>query len=178
MKVHDGEPAREFLVEDLFGNKISLEDFKGKRLMLSFYRYASCPLCNLRVHRLVERAPDLRRKGMEMVGFFQSPAESIWQYVGKQDPPFPIVPDPERTVYRMYGVEGSLIGFLKASLKVGDMISAARKGFLPGRMEGEKTMLPADFLIGPDLIVEKAYYGQDIGDHLPLQEIEAWLSSS
>ncbi len=58
------------------------------------------------------------------------------------------------------------------------MISAARKGFLPGKMEGEKAMIPADFLIGPDLIAEKVYYGNDIGDHMPIRDIEAWLESA
>jgi len=175
MRIRDGEPARDFQVEDLFGRMISLEDFRGKRLMLSFYRYASCPLCNLRVHRLIELFPRFREKGLEMLAFFQSPAETIYRYVGKQDAPFSIVPDPGHEVYRLYGVESSLAGFLKAGLKVGDMISAVRKGFLPGTMDGAKTLVPADFLIGPDLIVEKAYYGKDIGDHLPVADIEAWL---
>jgi thioredoxin-dependent peroxiredoxin len=175
MKIQNGEPAKDFQVEDLFGKQITLGDFKGKKMMLSFYRYASCPLCNLRVHQLIQRYPDLHEKGLEMVAFFQSPPETIYRYVGKQDAPFSIVPDPDREVYKLYGVEGSLAGFLKASLKVGDLISAVRKGFLPGRIDGETTMVPADFLIGPALVVEKAYYGKDIGDHMPIQEIEAWL---
>jgi hypothetical protein len=39
-------------------------------------------------------------------------------------------------------------------------------------------MVPADFLIGPDLTVQVAYYGNDIGDHLPLEKINEWLDSS
>jgi len=37
-------------------------------------------------------------------------------------------------------------------------------------------MIPADFLIGPDLVIEKAYYGKDIGDHIPVADVEAWLN--
>jgi thioredoxin-dependent peroxiredoxin len=176
MRIQSGEPAKGFQVEDLFGKQIALNDFRGKKLMLSFYRYASCPLCNLRVHQLVQQYPAFHDMGLEMLAFFQSPAETIYRYVGKQDTPFPIVPDPRLDVYRLYGVEGSLVGFIKGGMKVGDMISAARKGFLPGKMDGVKTLVPADFLIGPDLVVEKAYYGKDIGDHLPIPEIEAWLA--
>jgi thioredoxin-dependent peroxiredoxin len=36
-------------------------------------------------------------------------------------------------------------------------------------------MVPADFLIGPDLTVQVAYYGKDIGDHLPVERINGWL---
>jgi len=178
MRIQSGEPAREFQVEDLFGKQISLKDFRGKKLLLSFYRYASCPLCNLRVHRLIEQYPRFHEKGLEMLAFFQSPAETIYRYVGKQEAPFSIVPDPGHKVYRLYGVEGSVAGFVKASLRVGDMVSAARKGFLPGVMDGTVTLVPADFLIGPDLTVERAYYGKDIGDHLPIAEIEAWASGN
>ena len=32
--------------------------------------------------------------------------------------------------------------------------------------------LPADFLIGSDLNIHKAYYGKDIGDRLSIEEIE------
>jgi hypothetical protein len=42
-------------------------------------------------------------------------------------------------------------------------------------MEGDKALIPADFLVGPDLIIEQAYYGNDIGDHLPLPEIDSFL---
>ena len=45
-------------------------------------------------------------------------------------------------------------------------------------MEGIKSMVPADFLIGPDLTVEVAYYGGDIGDHLPIENIYQWLDNS
>lgn len=178
MRLTEGEKAREFQVKDLSGNEVSLRDYQGKRLMLSFYRYASCPLCNLRVHELAENHDSLKERGLNMLAFFQSPEESIRRYVGRQDPPFRIVADPDRKVYRMYGVEPSWAGFLKGSLRVSSMIAAAGKGFLPGKMEGDKAMIPADFLIGPDLTVERAYYGADIGDHMPMQDIVAWLSSS
>ena len=39
-------------------------------------------------------------------------------------------------------------------------------------------MVPADFLIGPDLTVQVAYYGSDISDHLPAEKINEWLDSS
>lgn len=178
MRISTGEKARNFEVKDLSGNKVSLQDYQGKKLMLSFYRYASCPLCNLRVHELSERYDSLQKKGLHLLAFFQSPEESIRRYVGKQHPPFPIVADPERSVYRAYGVEPSWSGFLKGSLRLSSMVSAASKGFLPGKMEGEKAMVPADFLVGPDLVVGRAYYGSDIGDHIPIRDIEDWLKAS
>jgi len=42
-------------------------------------------------------------------------------------------------------------------------------------MDGDWAMIPADFLIGPDFRIAEAFYGRHIGDHLPLERIEAFL---
>jgi thioredoxin-dependent peroxiredoxin len=175
MRIQSGDKAKDFTVRDLNGNPLALQDFKGKKLMLSFFRYASCPFCNLRIHDLIVRHASLEKQGLSLVAVFQSPEESIRQYAGKQNPPFPIIPDPARELYRAYGVEPSWPGFLKGMFRAGPFLSALTKGFLPGKVEGETAMIPADFLIGPDLVVRSAYYGKDISDHIPLADVEAWL---
>ena len=53
---------------------------KGKKVMLSFYRYAACPLCNLRVNDLINHYPDFNNKGLEMIAIFQSPTKSILKF--------------------------------------------------------------------------------------------------
>jgi peroxiredoxin len=178
MRIKPGQPAKNFSSEDLAGNTVALNDYKGQRLMLSFYRYAACPLCNLRVHHLIQHYAGLIKKNLQLVAVFQSPRESILKYAGKQKAPFPIIPDPQRRLYRLYGVESSWAGFIKGSMRLSLVTSALMKGFWPGKMEGIKSMVPADFLIGPDLTVQVAYYGKDIGDHLPVERINGWLDNS
>ena len=175
MRIQPGQPAKDFTIEDIAGHTIALTDYRDQRLMLSFYRYASCPLCNLRVQHLIQQYPSYREKGLQMIAVFQSPQASIRKYVGKQNIPFPVIADPARILYRQYGVESSWYGFIKGSFRLSALISATAKGYLPGKMEGKKAMIPADFLIGPDLTVQMAYYGKDIGDHLPIQRIDEWL---
>lgn len=172
----DGQKAPDFSVSDMGGKKHTLEDYRGKYLLLSFYRYASCPFCNLRVSQVMQRAEAFKTKSLEILAVFQSPEEKIRQYVGKQAPPFPIVPDPDRTLYRTYRLETSWMGMLKAmTFRMGDTMKAFGKGFRPGSMEGEKNRLPADFLIGPDGNIIEAYYGNDIGDHMPFETIERFI---
>lgn len=43
MKLKKGDKAIGFKTEDILGNKIDLEEFRGKKVLLSFYRGASCP---------------------------------------------------------------------------------------------------------------------------------------
>ncbi len=178
MRLKPADEAKAFQRKDIFGGSVSLEGFRGRRLLLSFYRYAACPLCNLRIHELSGLAPKWKEKGLEMVAIFESPVESIKQYVtGRHDIPYTIIADPDRELYKLYGVEGSWTGFMKSMVtRSGDgMRSIIGKGFLPGKLEGDVSMLPADFLVGPDLTIKEAYYGADIGDHIPIERIEAFI---
>lgn len=79
--------------------------------------------------------------------------------------------------YALYGVEHSWTGFLKAWAtrlpEIGQSVMG--KGYLPGSVEGGIHRIPADFVIDPLGRIAEAYYGQDIGDHLPLERIESFL---
>lgn len=179
MRLAVGDSAPDFQVEDIFGNLIGLQDFLGRKLLISFYRYASCPLCNLRIQELIARSEDYSNKNFAMIAFFQSPLESIRHYVGKQDAPFPIIADPHRRVYKQYGIESSILGAVVAGFEWNPRMRAAhRAGYNYGKMEGDLLLVPADFLISEDLVIYSAFYGKDIGDHMPFETIEAFLEQS
>lgn len=174
MRLIPGSPAPRFATTDFLGTPVDLAAFRGRRVLVSFYRYASCPLCNLRVHNLIEEHGRLRSLGLEMIAVFQSTAESVATHAGRQDAPFPIVADPTMELYRRFGVEARWSGLLTAGTIRG-ALSAFRRGFLPGQVEGPFQRIPADFLIAADGTIARAYYGRDISDHLDLAEIERWL---
>ena len=174
----ENKKAYLFDTEDIQGNKIRLEDYKGKKLMVSFFRYASCPFCNLRVQELITRYASLKDQGLNIIVFFESNKESIMKYSGKRQVPFPIIADPDRIIYGKYGVTNSSVwGMIRGlTFRMPTMIRAMRNGHSPGKMEGDKYLLPADFLIGPDLLIENAHFGKDIGDHFSIKEVENWIN--
>lgn len=176
-RLRTGMAAPSFGVIDAFGQPVMLEGYRGGSILLSFYRYASCPLCNLRVHELVAHHDEWRERGLHLLAVFESPAEHIRRYLDRHDAPFPILPDPERRLYRQYGVQPSWGGLLRVMTHHFPMVYEAvvRKGFLPGRMDGDWAMVPADFLIGPDLRIAEAFYGRHIGDHMPVTQIRQYL---
>jgi thioredoxin-dependent peroxiredoxin len=177
MRLLEGDSAIDFTIKDLAGNDVKLSDYKGQKIMLSFYRYASCPLCNLRVHNLIEHYSKWKENGVVMLGVFQSPPETMKEYLGKQDVPFTLMGDPQHILYGMYGVEAKWSSFFKAFITRGiDTVKAMCKGYMPGKMDGNKHQVPADFLINEDFTIKTAYYGKDIGDHLPIKEIELWVN--
>jgi peroxiredoxin len=169
-----GEPAPDFTATTWAGATLRLADLRGRPLWLAFFRYASCPLCNLRVADIIERWPDLASCDLQLVAVFQSTPESIGRYVGRQEPPFPIICDPEEQLYRLYGVEHSLKALLAPS-NVPLGIKAAARGFLPGRMDGTKSRVPADFLIDREGVIVDAFYGDTIGEHIPFARVMDFL---
>ncbi len=179
MRLKTGEKVPLFETKTINGESVNIEQFRGKKVLISFYRYAACPLCNLRVHHFVQNYDRLHEAGLHVIAFFESPAASIRKYMGKHDVPFPIIPDPQRQIYKQFGVESSVGRFFKSFVtKAAALINAMARGYIPGIPENDIAMLPADFLIGPDLTIVAAYYGDDIGDHMPFEQIETFLKES
>lgn len=178
-RLKPGELAPLFAAKDWQGIDIDLKQHKGKIVLLSFYRYASCPLCNLRIRELIQAHDVLAQKGLVVFAVFQSPAKVIARYVGQQAPPFPLIPDPQMINYRIFGVESSWIGFFRSwTLSVGKVFKAVvGNRFLPGTVEGDLNRIPADFLINSEGKLIDVYYGVDIGDHMPMQRIVDALKS-
>lgn len=172
MRLQGNKLAPNFVTKFINDKEFNLSTIRAKPLMLSFFRYASCPLCNLRVHELIQNYDKLKYQ-LDIVLIFQSPSSKIDEYVIKDVMPYDIIANPDKNLYRLYGVESSWFGFAKAwILKLPQVFKAIFKyNYIPGTIEGEIHRIPADFIIGTDNKILKAYYGKDIGDHLDLSEI-------
>ncbi|HZR39180.1 MAG TPA: peroxiredoxin-like family protein [Ktedonobacteraceae bacterium] len=184
MKLQTGEVAPHFETEDIFGERIDLRAYEGKPVLLAFLRNGGCALCNLRIHQLIQRYPELHARGLEILAVFESPVASIKHYVtSRQDVPFPLIADPTARLYDLYGVETSeektQASVARASSpELQQMIQeAAAIGYELVREEGSNFQrIPADFLIGPDQRIQVAFYSDLIGNHLSFAEIEDALS--
>lgn len=170
--------APNFVLKDIEGNLINLRSYQGKKVLLSFFRYASCPFCNLRVHELIQRYPHFQSAGLSIITVFESPLSQIRRYVGRQKPPFPIIADPQRRLYQQYGVQSSWWAYLKSARRLNRLLDAIfNKGYHLGRMDGDKAIVPADFLLNPGMTLHTVFYGSDISDHLPLEIVEAFIQT-
>lgn len=170
MRLQAGEPAPDLEVADVFGAAVSLRAWRGRPVLLSFYRYAGCPICNLRLRDLREAAPALQAQGLRLVGVFQSGAATLRRHLADAPLPFPLVADPGLALYRRYGVERRWAALLSAPT-LAAAAKAMAAGLLPGRIDGPVDRVPADFLIGADGRIRIAHYGRHLADHLPLDAL-------
>ncbi|NOQ36235.1 MAG: redoxin domain-containing protein, partial [Methylococcaceae bacterium] len=167
MKLKQGDTAPVFQLPAIEGDPFNLETLKGKRYLLSFFRFASCPFCNLRLHQLITRLNEFDEK-FTLIAVFNSPLENLTEHVDKHQSPFPILADEKGIIYQHYGVEKSFIGVLKGMIfRMPTLLKAMFiKGYFPSKRQGSMTTMPVDFLIDEQGIIQTAYYGKDEGDHL------------
>jgi peroxiredoxin len=167
-----GQEAPDFVRKAHDGRTVSLAERRGRWVMLSFFRTASCPLCNVRLYEMKQRIAEL--EPVDVIGFIDSGEERIAGLGRRLDPPFPLLCDPERSLYREYGVEKSLSGLLHPS-NLPAFIDAFRRGYWPSlAVDGPETRMPADFLIGPDGRLVEAHYGKRARSHIPFRRALAF----
>ena len=137
---------------------------------LQFRRFAGCPICTLHMHELTRRRNEIASAGVTEVVVFHSAADALRRY--QADLPFAVVADPDRKLYKEFGVEASL----RATLHPRAMLAAARgmrwskaSGAI-GRGENHFGK-PADFLIGTDGTVLACKYGTHADDQWSVDEL-------
>ncbi len=168
--------APAFNLIDIFDRPISLTSYKGKRLFIGFFRHAGCPFCNLRVHSLMNIRETLISKNMEMIFFFESKKElMISSIFHKGISPVPLIPDPEKKWYSIYGIENSLLksSFSHLTTFIQTAIKAKTNKLPIYPMAGDESFstMPAEFLIDENSIIRKIHYAQTLNDRLSLDTI-------
>lgn len=161
-----------FETEDVYGNIVSLDNYKDKTLLLSFMRYTGCPVCNLHIHQLRQRKEELMENNIEIVFVYESKKETILKYIKNENLPFTFISDPSQKLYDLYLVEKSWSKLFKAFVvkkTLSDTFKGLRKYKKFSSMKGSMNRVGAEFLIGPDKKIKKVHYGKMVGDHMPIE---------
>lgn len=162
----------DFETSDINGNSIKLSQFKGRKVLLAFFRDAACPFCNLRLYELTNRYHEFQNAGMEVIAVFSSPADEVKVFVDRHPRPFVLVADSELSIYNQYGVEHSSMAMLKAALfRLPRIISGLMKGAKPDSNNPHMKLVPADFLISEQGQIVESWYGRNTSDHLPMKRL-------
>ncbi|MFJ4674861.1 peroxiredoxin-like family protein [Kitasatospora sp. NPDC088783] len=147
---------------------------------LQFRRFAGCPICNLHLRGFAVRHPELRAAEVREVVAFHSPAAELRPYADGL--PFPLLADPERRLYRAYGVERGARALLdprawpsmaRGVARSVPLVLRGRERPPSSRPVGGRLGLPADFLIAADGLVLAAHYGTHAADHWSVDRVLA-----
>jgi len=100
----EGDKALAFTGKDQNGKKISLADYKGKKLILYFYSEADSPTCTIESCNLRDNYSLLKKNGFEVVGVSPDDEKKQKKFEIKYKLPFPLIADPENKITETYGV--------------------------------------------------------------------------
>ena len=174
-KLKPQDKAPSFEIKSVQGELINLQKYKGRTVLLAFFRFAGCPVCNFRMHELVKNYPALKAQNVEVIAIFESKNETLFQYIDDAKIPFPVIGNPDLTLYKLYGTSKSMLKMMrtmfrkkpKQEMKSGEKLYNGKKY----KQDGSMTRIPADFLIDQNGNVKIAHYGRFIGDHIPIQDL-------
>ena len=105
-KLKVGDPAPRFEGTDQQDQKISLEDFSGKKLILYFYPKDNTPGCTAEACSLRDGRDELRTMGFEVVGVSPDSTKAHRGFIEKHALNFPLIADTDKIIAQAYGVWG------------------------------------------------------------------------
>jgi peroxiredoxin Q/BCP len=102
----EGDKAPVFSGNDQQGKKVSLSDFKGKKVIIYFYPQDDTPTCTIEACNLRDNYSMLKKEGFVIMGVSPDTEKSHKKFAAKFDLPFTLIADPEHTIIDKYGVWG------------------------------------------------------------------------
>lgn len=175
MRLTLGTLAPLFTAESLGGRRVSLEQLRSRPVLVKFYRFATCPVCNLHMHKFIEQYRSVSAAGLTTVVFYHSPPEKL-AISQREAAPFDLIPDPDKVVFKAYGVERGLRGMFSPAV-MRDYARALAAGYPAGMLtqDGGVTGNPADFIVDASGRIAYAHYGSQYADSLTAPEVvEVW----
>jgi peroxiredoxin (alkyl hydroperoxide reductase subunit C) len=118
-----GTPAPDFTLRDQDGEKVSLSDYRGRKVLLVFYPMDFSPVCSDQLSIYQEVKPEIGAKGVTMLGISVDHPYAHKAFQEKLGVDTPLLADfePKGEVARAYGsyLEGPL-GFANRTLVLVD----------------------------------------------------------
>ena len=134
-KLEEGAKAPDFDLEANNGKKVSLKDFKGKRIVLYFYPKDDTPGCTIEACGFRDKIRAVESKGAVVLGLSPDGAQSHNKFIEKFKLPFLLLADEDKKACKAYGV------WVKKSMYGKEYMGVAR----------------TTFVIGPDGEIEKIF---------------------
>lgn len=102
----EGVAAPEFTAKDQDGNDVSLNDYRGKKVILYFYPKDNTPGCTKEACDFRDNYESLAAQGFQVIGVSADTEKSHKKFIEKYDLPFTLISDPEKEVIQKYRAWG------------------------------------------------------------------------
>ncbi|MDZ7794743.1 MAG: thioredoxin-dependent thiol peroxidase [Spirochaetia bacterium] len=142
-----GDTAPDFSLLDQGGNRISLSDYRGQKVLLYFYPKADTPGCTKQACSIRDSWAELKEKGVVPIGISGDKPAAQQKFDAKYSLGFPLLSDADHEAADAYGVRGEKKMFGKA------VMGTVRSSFL---IDEEGRIVQAWYKVKPEETVPKA----------------------
>jgi peroxiredoxin Q/BCP len=101
-----GTPAPNFSLPDQNEEKISLADFRGKKVLLYFYPKAMTPGCTIQAQGLRDIKDQLEQQNVIILGVSTDPVKRLGKFIERDNLNFTLLSDEDHQVAETFGVWG------------------------------------------------------------------------
>lgn len=106
MALKIGDKIPEVLGINQDGQEVKASDYAGHKLVLYFYPKDSTPGCTAEACSFRDNFSALRKAGYQIVGVSVDSEKSHKKFIEKQQLPFPLIADTDKTLVEAFGVWG------------------------------------------------------------------------
>ncbi|WP_327086933.1 thioredoxin-dependent thiol peroxidase [Nonomuraea sp. NBC_01738] len=106
-KLAPGDAAPDFTLPSGDGNDVTLDSFRGKRVILYFYPAAMTPGCTKQACDFRDNLGQLTDEGFVVLGVSKDKPAKLVKFAERDGLNFPLLSDPELEVHKAYGAYGA-----------------------------------------------------------------------
>jgi peroxiredoxin Q/BCP len=143
-RLEPGDDAPSFELPDADGNRVSLADYRGRRVILYAYPAAGTPGCTKQACDFRDSLAELNGAGLDVIGISPDKPAKLAKFRDAEGLTFPLVSDEDRAVLKAYGAFGEKQMYGKTVTGV----------------------IRSTFVIDPDGKVERALYNVKATGHV------------
>jgi thioredoxin-dependent peroxiredoxin len=122
-----GAPAPAFKLQDQTGKWTTLEEFKGKWVVLYFYPKDGTPGCTTQACELRDNIFAFRKADAVILGVSVDDVDSHKKFADEHSLPFPILADASKQVAKSYGVLYKALGVMELARRETFLIDPSGK---------------------------------------------------
>ena len=110
--IEEGNEAPNFTLQADDGREVSLNDYRGKKVVLYFYPKDGTPGCTREAIEFKNLIEEFKKEDIVIIGVSKDSVQSHQKFKKKYELPFTLLSDPEGKVLELYGAwkERSLYG--------------------------------------------------------------------
>ncbi len=122
-----------FTLPDAEGKNVSLSDFTGKKVLIIFYPGDDTPVCTAQMCDYRNNVLEFTKRGIAVLGISSDSADSHKSFAERNQLPFTLLSDTEKTVAKAYDALGFLGMSQRAYVLVDEkgIVLLAYSDFLP-----------------------------------------------